>query len=68
MCPARIDSFGREPLDESRIVAVGDETNFLALGLVGIREAQRAGARANFGLGHRAERKKRARKFILAQG
>src|SRR5208282_382023 len=55
------------PLDKTRVVAVGNEADFLALGLVRGRQAQRASAGANFGLGHRAKRKNRPREFILPE-
>src|SRR5260370_15848749 len=54
-------------LDESRIIAVGHKAYFLALGLVCIGEAQLTRAGANFGLGDRAERKKRARELGLPE-
>ena len=47
--------------DCPRIVVVGNETDLLALGLVGVAEAERAGAGANFRFGHIPERKERAR-------
>src|SRR5260370_10674463 len=53
--------------DEARIVAVWNKPNFLALRLVGIGEDQVTRAGANFGLGDRAERKKRAREFGLSE-
>ena len=57
----------RRALNEARVVAVGHETYFLALGFVRIGESQRTRSLANFGLRHRAERKKRARKLALAE-
>src|SRR5271168_4254961 len=58
---------GRRPLDEASVVAVGHETNFLALGLVGVGEAQLTRALAHLCLGHRAERKKRAAQLNLSK-
>src|SRR5208282_1500774 len=48
------------PLHKTRVVAVGNEADFLALRLVRGGKAQSAGAGANFGLGHRTKRKNRS--------
>src|SRR5208282_1097451 len=55
------------PLDKTRVVAVGNEANLLALGLVGGGEAQSAGAGANFGLGHRTKRENSSRELVLPE-
>src|SRR5262249_36561871 len=57
----------RGTLDKSRVVAIGNETDLLALGLVRVGESQSARPRAHLGLGHRAERKQGPREFGLGQ-
>ena len=73
-CPVGIDDTARaktvrrrRSLDEAGVVAVGHEANLLALGLVGVGETKLARASAHLGLGHRAERKKRAAQLKLAE-
>src|SRR5208282_2313022 len=55
------------PLDKTGVVAVGNEADFLALRLVRGDKAQSARAGANFGLGHRTNRKQGSREFVLTQ-
>src|SRR5208337_2644494 len=55
------------PLDKPRVIAVGNEADFLALRLVRGGKAQCARTGANFGLGHGAKRKNRAREFVLPE-
>ena len=57
----------RRALDEAGIIAVGHEADLLTLGLVGVRETKLARTRTDLGLGHRAERKKRAGELGLAE-
>src|SRR4051812_25586671 len=45
-----------DPLDEARVVAVGDEADLLRLGLVGVGKAEPARDRADLILVHLAER------------
>src|ERR1035437_11185952 len=55
------------PLDKARVVVVGNEADFLALGLVRGRKAQGARAGPNFGFGHGAKRENSSREFVLPE-
>ena len=54
-------------VDEGGVVAVGDEADFLAVGLAGDGDAEAFGEIAHFGLRHRAEREEGAGELVLRE-
>src|SRR4029079_6457258 len=54
-------------IDESGVIAVGNEANFLASRLGGVRNPELAGQFPYLGLLHPAERKPRASQLILVE-
>ena len=58
---------GEVGVDETLVVAAGNETDLLGVGLLCEREAVLAGQFANLGLGHIAERKRRPAELFLRE-
>src|SRR5262245_580176 len=58
---------GLPTLDERRVIAVGNETDLLAVGLLGDCQPQATCLPAHLGLGERAHRKHRTRELLLRQ-
>ena len=58
---------GLFPLDEGRLIAVRNETDFLAVGLIRDGEPEPACLAAYLGLGERSNGKHRPRELILRQ-
>src|ERR1700722_4839240 len=59
--------FGEKSVDEALVIAAGDETDFLRVGLLGRGEAVLAGEVADLGLGHVSKRKQSAAELLLGE-